>query len=396
VDVIAVIGVPWNAHELVPAAEDADALGMRLCLVDSEQALAKVSGGVRCDRLAVTAMDAEQIARSLDGIAPSAVVSITEFRLDLAAQVREKLGRPGTSSQAERAVSDKLLTRQTLADAGLTRVQFWNTPIAGLRDMVDSLDFPLVVKPRAFAGSNGVRLLNGPGDVADAVTAFDADVAAASSRDSLLIESFIPGVEVSAEGLVVDGKLTLWSLTDKVNTGPPYFQEIGHVMPSRECAARHAEVEEYLRRVVTALGIGTAPIHAELMLNNDGVELVEIHTRFGGGHIVRLLTESLECRPFRAYFNALLSGGTPRVGVPEAVWGVGHFTAHVGHPFRWSSFAFPHPHALREIDLDASRAPKVREVEGIRIRYWRAGHVLFMSPEYHEVYANVRFMALQF
>jgi ATP-grasp domain len=395
-DVIALIGVPWNAHELGPAAQDAEALGTALCLVDSEQALAKVPGDVRGDRLAVPAMDAEHVARALRDIRPAAVVSITEFRLTLAAQVRELLGRPGTSSAAELAVSDKLRTRQRLAEAGLTSVRFWSTPLAGLRETISPLDFPLVVKPRAFAGSNGVRMLSGPGDADDVLAAFDVGAATAADRDGLLIESFIPGAEVSAEGLVVDGKLTVWSLTDKVNTGPPYFQEVGHVMPSRESAVRHAEVQDYLQRVVVALGIETAPIHAELMLQDGGVELVEIHTRFGGGNIVRLLTETLSCRPFRSYFSALLSGETPTITSAGAVWGVGHFTARVGAPFTWSSYAFPHPQAVREIDLDASRTPKVREVEGIRIRYWRAGHVLFSSGHYDEVSANVRFMLSQF
>jgi predicted ATP-grasp superfamily ATP-dependent carboligase len=396
VQTIAVIGVPWNTHELVPAAEDAADLGLRLSIVDTQDALAKLPPELPCGRLPAASMDPAVIAAAIRAQPLRYVVSLTELRLELAAQVREVLGYPGNPSLAERAVSDKLVTRQTLAAAGLTGVEFWPTTIAELPELVESLRRPVVVKPRALAGSNGVRLVARPADVADVMCEYDPVIAARYGRDRVLVETFIPGTEISAECLTVEGRLVLLSLTDKINTGPPNFQEIGHVMPGRDAASRREQVAEYLQRVVTALGITTAPIHAELKLHDDGVELVEIHTRFGGGSIVRLLTESLSVRPFKAYFDALLSGRVTDTRAPDAVWGVGFFTARVGRPFSWKSFDMPHPGSVVEIDLDTRRQPKRSEMEGIRIRYWRAGQALFSSTRYEEVYENVTFMAAQF
>lgn len=387
---IAIIGVPWNGHELDPAAHAAEALGHRLCVVDTPAQLATVPDSVPCDRLAVADMTVECLATALAAVAPRCVVSITQMKLPLAAEVREALGLAGTPSAVEHTVSDKLLTRETLSRSRLTAVEYRCTSVAGLTPLLHEIPLPVVVKPRTLAGSNGVRLLRSPADAADALSQYT------EQPDGLLVESYLPGVEISAEALAVNGRIVVLSLTDKVNTGAPYFQEIGHIMPSRHTAERGAQVTDYLQCVVTALGIETAPIHAELKLTDDGVDLVEIHTRFGGGNIVRLLSESRGVDAFTVYFSALLDGRPPVVAPPEAVWGVGFFTARVGHDFKWRSFDLPHPDAVVRIDLDRRRRPKLHEFRGVRIRYWRAGHAIFRSPDHTVVLENVASMTTRF
>ncbi len=387
---IAVVGVPWNRHELEPAARAAEALGRRLCVADTPARLATVPDAVACDRLAVADMTVPCLAGALAAVEPRCVVSITQMRLALAARVREALGLHGTPGDVEETVADKLLTRETLARHDLTGVRYRRTSATGLAALLREVPLPVVVKPRTLAGSNGVRLLRDAADVADALSQYTG------RPDDLLVEEYLPGVEISVEALAVRGRLTVLSLTDKINTGPPYFQEVGHIMPSRHTADRGPQVTGYLQRVVAALGVETAPIHAELKLSGDGVDLVEIHTRFGGGEIVRLLSESRGIDPFGAYFAALLHDRPPVAGRPDAVWGVGFFTARVGREFAWDSFDLPHPEAVVRIDLDARRRPKLEEFRGVRIRYWRAGHVMFRSPRYEAVQDNVASMVTRF
>jgi predicted ATP-grasp superfamily ATP-dependent carboligase len=389
-DIIAIIGVPWNSHELDPAVCAARELGVRLCVADTAAGLAKIPHSLPCDRLEVPEMTQDHLSAALAGTGPRCVVSITEMKLELAARVREIIGIPGTASQVERTVSDKLLTRTALSDAGLTAVRYWCVPVTRVAGLLGEVPLPVVVKPRTLAGSNGVRLLDGPADVPDALSQYRHQPA------GVLVESYLPGVEISVEALAVDGRLFPLTLTDKVNTGSPYFQEIGHIMPSRHTAGRGEQVTSYLQQVITALGIGTAPIHAELKLSDHGVDLVEIHTRFGGGNIVRLLRESRGIDAFKAYFAALLSGRPPLAATPDAVWGVGFFTSRAGGEFEWRSFDIPHPAAVVQIDLDRRRRPKLREFRGVRIRYWRAGHAMFRSAHYHEVHDNISAMTTRF
>jgi biotin carboxylase len=393
VKTVALVGVPWNLHELAAVAEAAKALGRTLSVVDTRSALATIAESIPCGRTEAASTEDEDMLRAVSALNPEHVISTTELRLGQAARIREAMGLPGNPAHAELAVSDKLRTRTVLEAAGLTSVRYAGCSLSRLPEEIARWDRPVVVKPRALAGSNGVRLIEGPADLEDMYREYDVPEAAAQGRDEVIIESFIPGTEISAEGLAVDGRLRLLSLTDKINTGTPYFQEVGHVLPSALAERRGAEVASYLQRAIKALGITTAPIHAELKLEESrGVEMVEIHTRFGGGNIVRLLSLSLGLNPFELYLRALTDAELPTTAVSATHWGVGFFTARSASPFHWTSFDFPHPEAVVELELDALRAPKLLGVQGIRFRYRRCGHALFQSEDHAAVAANIRFM----
>lgn len=390
---IVVIGVPWSVHELAPAVRDAKNLGARLRLVDTPDMLDRIETSLDIDTIPVRNLTAKEIVNALRRRRVDCVVSLTEMTLELAAEVREALGHIGTSSQSERSVSDKALTRRVLSKNGLTRVKFWETSLGDLPSLVQTLDLPLVVKPRALTGSTGVRLLQTVADLADLEVQYDCDVAVHRGRDRLLVESVIAGDEVSAEAMVVNGELTLFTVTDKFNTGPPHFFEVGHIMPSRHIANWAAEIAEYLQRVVECLKIVTSPIHAELKLSETGLELIEIHSRFGGDNIVRLLEDTFGVRAFECYFAAMLHGDTPTAVGARQFCGVGFFTVRLGQSYQPTSFNFPYPRRVVEVDFSTFRRPKLEAYEGVKLLYWRLGHCLFASNRYDEVFDNVSFVA---
>jgi hypothetical protein len=132
-------------------------------------------------------------------------------------------------------------------------------------------------------------------------------------------------------------------------------------------------------------------------VTEDAVELIELHTRYGGDDIVRLLEKSRGVRPFGAYFAAMLNGTrpTPSDRGHDTVWGVGFFSAPVGSPFRWASYDFPHPEAVVQLEVDATAEPKLRAYEGVRLMYWRAGRALFSAPAHRAVQENIDFMLAQ-
>jgi hypothetical protein len=390
---IVVIGVPWSAHELVPAVRDASSLGARLLLVDTPDVLDRIENSLDIDLVPVRDLAVREIVEALGQHRVDCVVSLTEMTLELAAEVREQLGHIGTSSRSERSVRDKALTRHVLSRNGLTGVKFWETSLRDLASLVQILELPLVVKPQALTGSTGVYLLQTAADLADIEVQYDRDVAVSHGRDRLLVESLIAGEEVSAEAMVVNGALTLLAVTDKFNTGPPHFFEVGHIMPSRHTINWAAKIAEYLQRIVEALNIVTSPIHAELKVSETGLELVEIHSRFGGGNIVRLLEDTFGFCAFECYFAAMLRGSAPGAVVARQFCGVGFFTARLGQDYQPTSFNFPHPRRVVEIDFSVLRRPKLEAYEGVKLLYWRLGHCLFASDHYHEVFDNVSFIA---
>jgi biotin carboxylase len=394
---IMVVGVPWSTHELIPAAQDAERLGARLYVVDTPDTLRSIGADITCEPIAVASLDEAELVAAAEKISPDCIVSITELTMEHAARVREAVGHPGTSADVELTVADKLRTRLALMEHGLTGVAHWETTLDEVADLVAKLDRSVVVKPRQLTGSAGVRLVASPADVTDLIAQYDRETAAHFGRHRLLVESYVPGDEISAEGLVVDGELHLFTLTDKVNTGAPHYVEVGHLMPSARSPQWEPRVGDYLQRCVAALGVVTSPLHAELKITDDTVEVIELHTRYGGDDIVRLIEKSCGVRPFEAYFAAMLDGTPPALHQrrPDTVWGVGFFSAPVGSAFRWASYGFPHPAAVVQLEVDATAEPKLRAYEGVRLMYWRAGRALFSAPTHRPVQENIDFMLAQ-
>ena len=57
------------------------------------------------------------------------------------------------------------------------------------------------------------------------------------TADRVLVEGFVPGVEVAVEGLLTDGRLITLAVFDKPDPlDGPFFEETIYVTPSREPA----------------------------------------------------------------------------------------------------------------------------------------------------------------
>ncbi|GAA0477329.1 ATP-grasp domain-containing protein [Streptomyces olivaceiscleroticus] len=392
---ILVIGVPWSQDELAVAQTDAAALDATLCVIDTAAALAKPGLTIAGESIAVPQLDVPSIIAAIEGRSFDAIVSITELTVLLAAQVRERLGYKGTPAHAEAAVMNKHRTRLALRDAGLTGVDFWTVQISDLKAHLSGIELPVIVKPTSFTGSTGVRIIRDDQDVEELLRLYDVEAATRSGRGEVIVETFIDGDEISLEGLVVNGKLTVFTLTDKLMTGSPTFRDIAFIMPSRRSAEWRHRVQDYAQRVVTALGVETSPVHMEVKLTRDGVELIETHNRFGGGGIVELLQQTFGIRPFQAYFAAVLDGSDPVLVEPAEYWGGAHFLDRVDGYDPWASFDFPHPTAVIKVDFDARRKPAVHAWEGLRIQHWSRGRVMSASASYDLVFENMKEMEKQ-
>ena len=110
----------------------------------------------------------------------------------------------------------------------------------------------------------------------------------------VLIESFIPGVEVALEGVLNHGQLQVLALFDKPDPlDGPTFEETIYVTPSRLPPQTRGAIAEAVSRACAAAGVTEGAIHAEARINAEGVWLLEIAPRAIGGLCGRTLTATL-------------------------------------------------------------------------------------------------------
>jgi biotin carboxylase len=234
----------------------------------------------------------EQIVRYARETPLNAVVGVDDDTTLVAAMASEALALPGNSRQSVEAAQNKYRMRLLLADAGLPTPAFEVVSTGeNPATLAAKAAYPCVLKPVFLAASRGVIRVDNDEEFVRAFERICSILRLPEVRDhggewaeSILIESFIPGIEVALEGLVSDGELRVLALFDKPDPlDGPYFEETIYLTPSRLSAEKQALVARTVGRAAAALGLRHGPVHAELRLNDSGAWIVEIAARSIGG-----------------------------------------------------------------------------------------------------------------
>jgi hypothetical protein len=233
----------------------------------------------------------------------AAVVAVDDEGVYAAALAAEALSLPHNPSEAVTATRDKLVMRRLLASAGIAQPGFAEAGPGDVPEVSAEIGFPVVVKPVGLSASRGVLRVDALIDAQRAELRV-RNILAAAHRDPaepLLVERYVPGVEIAIEGLLVDGVVQILAVIDKPDPlEGPFFAETMFVTPSRHAAEVQDEAVALIGDAARALGLRVGPIHAEVRIPPDGpAQLIEIAARSIGGLCGRslsfgLLAESLE------------------------------------------------------------------------------------------------------
>jgi biotin carboxylase len=240
---------------------------------------------------ALVAFDAE--LRLSDGRGLVGALGVDEATALVAALVSASLGLRGNSPASAAAARDKLQQRTVLWAAGLPVPRFAEVGQAtDVGEVAAAVGFPCVLKPRTLSSSRGVIRADDVAGARAAAARIGRILAHADppATPGLLLERFIPGVEVAVEGLVRRGRFELLALFDKPDPlDGPFFEETLYVTPSRLPEAQQRSLVDCTARAAAALGLAEGPLHAELRLNADGPCVLEVAARSIGGLCARTL-----------------------------------------------------------------------------------------------------------
>lgn len=212
------------------------------------------------------------------------VLTYDETRVVLAAEVAERLGIAHLDPAAAARCRDKLATRRVLEQAGVGSAAARHVAtLAQARAAAEQLGYPVVLKPRALAGSIGVTLVGGPDELAAAFElGRDARLDGVATLAGLLVEEYLDGPEISVDCAVLDGMPQIATIARKRLGFPPYFEEVGHVVVADDPTLPRAAIERVVVAAHRALGIDRGVTHTELRLTATGPRVVEVNARLGG------------------------------------------------------------------------------------------------------------------
>ena len=228
----------------------------------------------------------------------AAVVPVDDATSVVGAAIGEALGLRANAPAAVQATRDKEAMREALVRAGVRQPGFRVFPwSADPRGVATAVRYPCVLKPLVLSASRGVMRA----DDSDQLVAMWTRLAAiladrevqplGEGARRILVEDFIPGVEVALEGLLTEGRLSTLAIFDKPDPlDGPFFEETIYVTPSRLPEATQTAVAACAAAAAQALGLSNGPIHVELRINEAGPWLIELAARSIGGLCSRTLS----------------------------------------------------------------------------------------------------------
>jgi biotin carboxylase len=229
-----------------------------------------------------------------------AVVAVDTPMLVLAAVAAARMGLPHNRVEAVRAAADKATQRRRWATAGVAQPAFRIVPAGASEDALEEaaaqVGYPCVVKAVSLSGSQGVLRADDGAATANAARRIRQilRVAGRPVDEPLLVEAYIPGWELSVDGLLTGGELTITAVFDKPDTPQgPTFEETVLLTPSRLPQPILCEALRTAERAAGALGLRYGPIHAELRLDTRHRDqlptMLELAARSIGGLCSRAL-----------------------------------------------------------------------------------------------------------
>ena len=222
----------------------------------------------------------------VDGV----IAEQTDVAVRGAAYAAEQMGLPGIGYDVSVAATDKWLMRERCRTAGIPGPQY--RKVETLEDALaaaEEIGPPIVLKPVDAQASRGVSKI---WDLAELPERF-ASAARYSSSGAFLVEEMMTGAEASLEGFVDGERACVLAISDKTKCEPPFTYDLQLLYPTSLPEAVIAELESVNDRVIRAIGISMGLTHAEYIVTERGVRLLEIAARGCGSHVATLLLPAM-------------------------------------------------------------------------------------------------------
>jgi hypothetical protein len=225
------------------------------------------------------------------------------------------------------AVEDSSINKNRMKDrlmvAGIATPRYIQVDgVDAVHKAISEFGLPCIIKPSAFGGSLGVRLIHDEAEVPDAYAyvrkIIDDNAAVFTVKNrAIQVEEFCTlADEVSVEVLNHHDRRTVLAVTDKTLGPKPYFAEIGHRVPSVYSARQ--DVLDLAIRSCEAIGLDRGVAHVEIRLEGDAPpQLMEVGARTAGDGILDLVERALDVAPYELHIRSYLDQLDEQVSIPE-------------------------------------------------------------------------------
>lgn len=249
--------------------------------------------------------------RNIERIAP-----LDDYDVELAAHLREHLRIPGMGETTARYFRDKLAMRARAKDRHIAVPEFVHALNDDrVRHFLNSVRGPWLLKPRADAGSIGIKKVEHAQDALNMIEKLGDD------RSRYLLERMIPGQFFHVDSIVSERQIVFveahqyrTSLFEVVNYGGPSATQT--VDRSSDLSR---DLVELNGRVIEHMGLVRGVTHIEFVRSAENGQLyfIEAAARVGGSHTADVVEAATGINLWREWAKIELGQGEKRYLLPE-------------------------------------------------------------------------------
>jgi acetyl/propionyl-CoA carboxylase alpha subunit len=233
----------------------------------------------------------------------------------------------GPPPEAMRVMGHKARAKEVVAAAGVPVLPSAVVPAgatgatdAALADLAADVGYPLLVKASAGGGGRGMRLVESPDDLGEAVAAAQREAAAAFGSDEVFVERYLSDPRHVEVQIIGDTDGTVLHLFDRECSVQRRHQKVVEEAPA-VCvpdATRRVmwEAAVAAARAVGYVGVGTV----EYLVDGSGFFFLEMNTRLQVEHGVTELVTGLDL----VGLQLAVASGRPLPFAQEDVTTAGH------------------------------------------------------------------------
>lgn len=219
------------------------------------------------------------------------VIALDEFDLETAAAIREHMRIPGMGITTSAYYRDKLAMRTAARESGFLVPAFCKVfNYDDLRDYMDHVAPPWLLKPRAEASALGIRKIGQPEELWRNLDELG------DRQSCFLLEKFVPGDIFHVDSIVSGGKV-VFSVVHQYGRPPMQVMHEGGVFTTRTVDRASSEwhaLTAFNSELAPSLGMIRGVTHGEYIKAHadDRYYFLEIAARVGGAFISDLVQAS--------------------------------------------------------------------------------------------------------
>ena len=235
------------------------------------------------------------------------IVALDDFDVEKAAALREHLRVAGMGDTTARYFRDKLAMRAKARDEGLPVPEFIHVlNYARLREFMERVPAPWVLKPRTMAGSMGIKKVTSADE-------FWAALELLGDKQSFyLLEQYVPGDIYHVDSIFYENEL-LFAIASRYGRPPMDVSHEGDIFTTRTLPLGSDEAKPIIdlnKKVMKAFGMVRGVSHSEFIQGRDGkLYFLETSARVGGAHIVDLVEAATGINLWAEWAKLEIAGG---------------------------------------------------------------------------------------